>query len=166
MMSTISKTFYWLCPSDMSLCWHSYILGHAQPFQTKSGSTRNLKCFLWHFGCLCQASDQRRNVELWAVILWPQLHTCMEQNTPRECSTSELPDFCKILHVLLVCNKLFFVLKPFSAWYSIWNTWDVTKLRETQLMVAEPEDLNHYIPLSAYTVQGRGVVSPKMFLVH
>lgn len=32
-------------------------------------------------------------------------------------STSGLPDFCKILHMLLVCNKLFFVVEPFSAWY-------------------------------------------------
>ena len=31
-------------------------------------------------------------------------------------STHRLPDFCKI-HVLLVCNKLFFLLESFSAFY-------------------------------------------------
>ncbi len=70
-------------------------------------------------------------------------------------STSGLPDFCKIVHVLLVCNKPFFLLEPFSAWYlEHLRCYEVCKRDSAQLMVAEPEDLNHYIPLSAYTVQG------------
>ena len=82
-------------------------------------------------------------------------------------STSGLPDFCKIVHVLLVCNKLFFLLEPFSAWYlEHLRCYEVVRRDSAQLMVAEPEDLNHYIPLSPYTVQGRVVVSPKAFLVH
>lgn len=82
-------------------------------------------------------------------------------------STSGLPDFCKIVHVLLVCNKPFFVLESFSAWYvEHLRCYELCKRNTAQLMVAEPEELNHYIPLSAYTVRGRLLVSPKAFLVH
>ncbi|XP_034546085.1 uncharacterized protein LOC117817472 isoform X1 [Notolabrus celidotus] len=82
-------------------------------------------------------------------------------------STSGLPDFCKVVHVLLVCNKLFFVVEPFSAWYlEHLRCYEVCKRDPAQLIVAEPEELNHYTPLTAYTVQERFLVSPKVFLVH
>lgn len=79
-------------------------------------------------------------------------------------STSGLPDFCKIVHVLLVCNNVFLVVEPFSAWYlEHLRCYEVCKRDPAQLMVAEPEELNHYTPLSAYTVRGRLLVSPKAF---
>lgn len=82
-------------------------------------------------------------------------------------STSGLPDFCKIVHMLLVSNKLFFVVEPFSAWYlEHLRCYEVCKRDHAQLMVAEPEELNHYTPLTAYTVRERVLVSQKAFLVH
>lgn len=82
-------------------------------------------------------------------------------------STSGLPDLCKIVHVLLVCSKPFFVVEPFSAWYlEHLRCYEVCKRDPAQLMVAEPEELNHYTPLSTYTVRGRLLLSPKAFLVH
>lgn len=82
-------------------------------------------------------------------------------------STSGLPDFCKILHVLLVCNNLFFVVEPFTGWYlEHLRSYEVCKRDPAQLMVVEPQDLNHYTPLSAYMVRGHLLITPKVFLVH
>lgn len=82
-------------------------------------------------------------------------------------STSGLPDFCKILYVLLVCNKLFFVVEPFTACYlEHLRSYEVCKREPAQLMVVEAQDLNHYTPLSACVVRGKLLISPKVFLVH
>lgn len=82
-------------------------------------------------------------------------------------NTSGLPDFCKIVHLLFVSNKIIFILESFSAWFlEHLRCYEVCKKEPGELVVAEPNELNHFIPLSSYTVQGRLVVCPKAFLVH
>ena len=82
-------------------------------------------------------------------------------------STHGLPDFCKIVHVLLVCNKPFFVLEPFTASFlDHMRCYQVHRKDPVQLTIAAPDELNHYCPLAAYTVQERLLISPKAFLVH
>lgn len=82
-------------------------------------------------------------------------------------TTSGLPDFGKILKVLIVADKASFIIEPFSAWYlEHLRCYELTKKPSADLVVAEPEELNSYCPLSPYLPQGRLLVSPRVFLLH
>lgn len=62
-------------------------------------------------------------------------------------TTSGLPDFGKILKVLIVGDKASFIIEPFSAWYvEHLRCYELTKKPSTDLLVAEPEELNSYSP--------------------
>uniref|UniRef100_A0A1A7ZZ25 Uncharacterized protein n=1 Tax=Nothobranchius furzeri TaxID=105023 RepID=A0A1A7ZZ25_NOTFU len=81
-------------------------------------------------------------------------------------TTSGLPDFGKILKVLIVADKASFIIEPFSAWFlEHLRCYELTKNPTADLIVAEPEELNNYCPLSPYFLQGRLLVSPKGFLL-
>lgn len=82
-------------------------------------------------------------------------------------NTSGLPDFGKILKVLIVGNKASFIIEPFLAWFlEHLRCYELTRKPSTDLLVAEPTELNDYFPLAPYMVQGRLLVSPKVFLLH
>lgn len=82
-------------------------------------------------------------------------------------STSGLPDFGKILKVLIVGNKASFIIECFSAWYlEHFRCYELTRKLSTDLEVADPEELNNFCPLAPYMVRGRLMVSPKVFLLH
>lgn len=79
-------------------------------------------------------------------------------------TTSGLPDFGKILKVLIVADKASFITEPFSAWYVEHLKWyELTKKPSADLVVAEPEELNSYCPLSPYHLQGRLLSHPGCF---
>ena len=82
-------------------------------------------------------------------------------------STSGLPDFGKILNVLIVEDKPCFVVEPYTAWYTEHlRCYEVCKNPSAKLLVVQPEELNDYFPLSGYMVQDRLRISPKAFLLH
>lgn len=82
-------------------------------------------------------------------------------------STSGLPDFCQVLYIVIVDNKAFVVLQPFSGCYlDHYRCYEVCSAEDSQLVVVDPAELNHYVPLPAYVVQGRLLISPKAFLLH
>ncbi len=66
-------------------------------------------------------------------------------------STSELPDFGKIVKVLIVDNKASFIIECFSSWYlEHFGCYELTRNLSTDLQVADPEDLNSFHPLASY----------------
>lgn len=82
-------------------------------------------------------------------------------------STNVLPDFGKILKVLIVGNKASFIIECVSAWYlENFQCYELTRKLSTDLKVADPEELNNFCPLAPYMVRGRLMVSPKVFLLH
>lgn len=82
-------------------------------------------------------------------------------------STSGLPDFGKILKVLIVGNKASFIIECFSAWYlEHFRCYELTRKLSTDLQVADPEELNSFHPVAPYMVRGKLMVSPKVFLLH
>lgn len=82
-------------------------------------------------------------------------------------STSGLPDFGKIVNVLIVENKPCFVVEPYTAWYTEHlRCYEICKNPSAKLLVVQPEELNDYFPLSGYMVQDRLLISPKAFLLH
>lgn len=82
-------------------------------------------------------------------------------------STSGLPDFGKIVNVLIVENKPCFVVELYTAWYTEHlRCFEVCKNLSAKLLVVQPKELNDYFPLSAYVVQDRLLVSLKAFLLH
>lgn len=81
-------------------------------------------------------------------------------------STSGLPDFGKILKVLLVNSKASLIIECFSSWYlEHFRCYELTRKLSTDLKVADPEELNNFCPLAPY-MRGRLMVSPKVFLLH
>jgi len=82
-------------------------------------------------------------------------------------STSGLPDFGKILKVLIVGNKASFIIECFSAWYlEHFRCYELTRKLSTDLQVADPEELNSFHPVAPYMVRGKLMVSPMVFLLH
>ena len=82
-------------------------------------------------------------------------------------STSGLPDFAKIVNVLIVENTPCVVVEPYTAWSTEhMRCYEVCKNPSAKLLVVQPEELTDYFPLSAYMVQDRLLVSPKAFLLH
>lgn len=82
-------------------------------------------------------------------------------------STSGLPDFGKIVKVLIVDNKASFIIECFSSWYlEHFGCYELTRNLSTDLQVADPEDLNSFHPLASYMVQRKLMVSPRVFLLH
>lgn len=81
-------------------------------------------------------------------------------------STSGLPDFGKIINVLIVENKPHFIIEPYTAWYiEHLRCYELYKNHPERHCLIQPEDLNHYSPISAYVVRGRCLLSPKAFLL-
>lgn len=82
-------------------------------------------------------------------------------------TTSGLPDFAKILKVLTDADKASFIIERFLAWYlEHLRCYELIKKPSADLVVAEPEELNSYCPLSPYHLQGRLLVSPRVFLLY
>lgn len=60
-------------------------------------------------------------------------------------STSGLPDFGKILKVLIVGKKASFIIECFSAWYlEHFRCYELTRTFSAGLQIADPEELNSF----------------------
>lgn len=82
-------------------------------------------------------------------------------------STSGLPDFGKIVKLLIVADKAMFIIEPFQSVYiEHLGSFELFRALSAGFLLVEPEDLNHYEPLYCYTIQGRQLVTAKAFLLH
>lgn len=78
---------------------------------------------------------------------------------------SGLPEFFRILSVLVNANKVSFLCKRLSAWYiEHYRCYEVSETSTIEIL--EPEDLNDHQPLTSYAVQGKNMIALKRFLLH
>lgn len=81
--------------------------------------------------------------------------------------TSGLPDFGKIMKLFILAQKASFMIEKYTAWYvEHLRCFELCRSHSSDVIIIDPEDLNHYAPLSLYTVQGRHFISPVAFLLH
>ncbi|GAA6072962.1 uncharacterized protein LOC118803580, partial [Tachysurus ichikawai] len=65
--------------------------------------------------------------------------------------TSGLPDFGEIVKMIIVNNKVSFILKLFKAWYiEHLQSYELTSNCTSDLQVVEPQELNGYHPVYPY----------------
>lgn len=77
-----------------------------------------------------------------------------------------LPEFYRILNIIVDCEKVLFVAGKFSSWYmEHYRSYQLDGCY-TELALLSPEDLNDYHPLTAYTVCGKLMVTPVTCLLH
>lgn len=76
---------------------------------------------------------------------------------------SGLPEFFRILRVLVNANKVSFICKRLASWYiEHYRCYEVSETSAIEIL--EPEDLNDHQPLTSYTVQGKSMIVLKRFL--
>lgn len=82
-------------------------------------------------------------------------------------NTSGLPDFGKILEICIVLARhVCFIIEPFTAYYvEHLRSYQLVKKNPSECLLLKPEDLNDYVPLVSYFVQGCLLVTPKTFLL-
>lgn len=81
--------------------------------------------------------------------------------------TSGLPDFGKIVKMIIVNNKVSFILKPFKAWYiEHLQSYELMSNCTSELQVVEHQELNGDHPLYPYVRAGKLNITPKNFLLH
>lgn len=79
-------------------------------------------------------------------------------------STSGLPNFGKIVKLLIVVDKAMFIIEPYQSDYiEHLGSFELFRALSEGFLLVEPEDLNHYNPLYCYTIQGRQLVTAKDF---
>lgn len=82
--------------------------------------------------------------------------------------TSGLPDFGKLVKVLIVMNKAAFLIEPYLGWYSEhFRCFELVRYPTCEFRVVDLDELNDYHPLSSYTILDKKLmVSPKTFLLN
>ncbi|XP_036419954.1 uncharacterized protein LOC118803580 [Colossoma macropomum] len=81
--------------------------------------------------------------------------------------TSGLPDFGKLVKIIIVSNSVSFIIEPFTAWYiEHLRSYELMKNHASELKIVEPHELNGYHPLYPYIRAGKVMVTPKTFLLH
>lgn len=81
--------------------------------------------------------------------------------------TSGLPDFGKLVKIVVVSSKVSFIIEPYHAWYmEHLRSYELMKKQSSELVIVELHELNGYQPLYPYTKAGKLMVTPKVFLLH
>lgn len=79
--------------------------------------------------------------------------------------TSGLPDFGRLLEICLVDSRIFFILEMFtSGFLDHLRCYQLIKNDPAVIVVVLPDQLNDYIPLAAYLVNGKLLVTPRTFM--
>lgn len=80
---------------------------------------------------------------------------------------SGLPIFYTIVNIVITTDKVAFVCKKLSSWYlEHFRSFEVVEDIYTEPQIFALEDLNHHLPLVAYTVAEKNLVTPKVCLIH
>lgn len=81
-------------------------------------------------------------------------------------SCSGLPDFKQITHIVAVNTEVLFVCKVMTSWYfEHLHSYELCCPDMPSFCVLQLEDLNDIIPLSAYCVHGKLMVTLKRFIL-
>lgn len=78
-------------------------------------------------------------------------------------STAGLPDFAEVMQIMVVHDKLAFVVKLQNAWYNEYlRNYEVENTSNLQL--TEQKALADFLPLVVYSVEGRRLVTLKHYI--
>jgi len=76
-----------------------------------------------------------------------------------------LPQFKEIVNILLISNDIYFLLKHFDSWYSEHlRSYEVTAGQGESFSVKSALGLNDFMPLTAYRVGTRLILTTKRFI--
>ncbi|XP_041863678.1 uncharacterized protein LOC121653945 [Melanotaenia boesemani] len=80
---------------------------------------------------------------------------------------SGLPEFHKILNIVVNFEKVCFVTSKLSSWFmEHYRSYEVIDNGYADIEILETKDLNDYHPLAAYTVTGKLMVTARTCLLH
>lgn len=80
--------------------------------------------------------------------------------------TSGLLDFGRVLEICLVDGHVFFIIELFTAGFlEHLRCCQLTKKDSAVTVVVNPDQLNDYIPLAAYLVAGKLLITPRTFII-
>lgn len=80
---------------------------------------------------------------------------------------SGLPEFYKIVTIVINTEKVAFVYKKLTSWYlEHFRFFELVEGIYTESHILDLEALNHHLPLVAYTVAGTNLVTPKVCLLY
>ncbi|KAL3999898.1 somatostatin receptor 2 [Sarotherodon galilaeus] len=80
---------------------------------------------------------------------------------------SGLPEFHKIVTILVNAEEVTFICKRLSSWYiEHFRSYEVVEHTCADLLVLDPDVLTDYHPLTAYTVGGKLMVTPRTYLLY
>lgn len=80
---------------------------------------------------------------------------------------SGMPEFFKIVKCVVVQGNISFLCQKVTSWYTEHlRSYIIEENRYGEVCILDPDMLNDFHPLVAYTVGGCGVVTPKAFLLH
>jgi len=81
-------------------------------------------------------------------------------------SCSGLPDFKQITHIVAVNTEVLFVCKVMTSWYfEHLRSFELCCPDMPSFCILQLEDLNDILPLSAYSVHGKLMVTLKRFIL-
>lgn len=77
--------------------------------------------------------------------------------------TSLLPDFGEILEICVVDRCISFILQLFTVTFvdHLW-CYQLHRRDPAATVVVDPDELNDYIPIAAYLVEGKLLISPRL----
>ena len=80
--------------------------------------------------------------------------------------TSGLPDFGRLLEICLVAGRITFIMELFTAAFlEHLHCYQLTKRDPEVIAVVDRDDLNDYIALAGYTVEGKLLITPRTFML-
>lgn len=81
--------------------------------------------------------------------------------------TCGLPDFGRVLEICVVDGSMLFILELFAVGFvEHLRCYQLSRRDPAATVVVEPDDLNDYTPLAAYSVGGKLLVTPRTFMLH
>lgn len=81
--------------------------------------------------------------------------------------TCGLPDFGRVLEICVVDGSMLFILELFAVGFvEHLRCYQLARRDRAATVVVEPDDLNDYTPLAAYSVGGKLLVTPRTFMLH
>ncbi len=79
---------------------------------------------------------------------------------------SGLPDFGRVLKICLVDGHIFFIIELFTVGFlEHLKCYQLTKKDPAVTVVVDPDQLNDHIPLAAYRVDRKLLITPRTFMI-
>lgn len=80
-------------------------------------------------------------------------------------SLAGLPEFCEIVHMILLQETLLFIVKILDAWYlEHYRAYDLVISSPRELKLVGARELTDPYPLAQYMIGGRHLISLKRYI--